>query len=108
MALSYSDSRAAGNDSETDYTSGVEQSITFTTSDRYWNLTVEIIPDIFTELNETFTAVLMSVFLSRTTGGVVLKLTDQERARLVTNPDTATVNILDDDGISLVLSPHQA
>ena len=99
--LVYSDSCAIGNGSEADYTSVMEQSITFTTSDRYWNLTVQITPDIFTELNETFTTVLSSVLLTHIAGGVAIELTDQERARLILNPDAATVNILDDDGISL-------
>ena len=49
---------------------------------------------------------LSLVFLSRTAGGVAIELTDQERARLVRDPDTATVNILDDDGISLCISPQ--
>ena len=68
---------------------------------------VQILPDNFTEFNETFTAVLSSVFLARTVGGVAIELTDQESARLVRDPDTATVNILDDDGISLCISPCQ-
>ena len=62
------------------------------------DLTVQILADDFTEFNETFTAVLSSVFLARTAGGAAIELTDQERGRLIINPDTATVNILDDDG----------
>ena len=62
------------------------------------DLTVQIQADDFTEFNETFTAVLSSVFLARTAGGAAIELTDQERGRLIINPDTATVNILDDDG----------
>ena len=101
---------AAGNGSEADYTQVVEQSISFTSANRNQNhrLTVQIIPDDFTEFSKTFTAVLTSVFLSYTTDGAAIELTDQERARLVRDPDTATVNILDDDGISLCISPHQA
>ena len=62
------------------------------------DLTVQIQADDFTEFNETFTTVLSSVFLARTAGGAAIELTDQERGRLIINPDTATVNILDDDG----------
>ena len=95
-----------GSDSggETDYVSVVYQSISFTSADRNHDVTVQITSDNFTEFNENFTAVLTSVFLSRTTGGVAIELTDQERPRLVRDPDTATVNILDDDGISLCIS----
>ena len=95
-----------GNGSEADYTSVVDQSISFTSANKNRDLTVQITPDNFTELNEIFTAVLTSVFLSRTAGGTVIELTDQEKARLVRDPDTATVNILDDDGISLCTSPQ--
>ena len=93
-----------GNGSEADYTSVIDQSISFTSANR--DLTVQITSDNFTELNETFSAVLTSVFLSRTAGGVALELTDQESARLVRDSHTATVNILDDDGISLCTSPQ--
>ena len=98
-----SDLCAAGNDSEADYTSVVEQSISFTSANRIQDLMVQIVPDNFTEFNETFRAVLTSVFLARTAGGVALELTDQESAHLILNPDTATVNILDDDGIGLCI-----
>ena len=62
------------------------------------DLTVQILSDDFAEFNETFMAVLSSVFLAHIAGGAAIELTDQERARLILNPDTATVNILDDDG----------
>ena len=88
----------AASGGEADYDSVVDQSISFTSSNRDRDLTVQITPDNFTELSENFTAVLTSVFLSRTAGGVAIELTDQERVRLILNPDTATVNILDDDG----------
>ena len=87
-----------GSGGEADYVSVVDQSISFTSADRIQDLTVQITPDDFTEFNETFTAVLRSVFLARTAGGVAIELTGQESARLVRDPDTATVNILDDDG----------
>ena len=61
-------------------------------------LTVQILADNFTEFNKTFTAVLSSVFLARTPGGAAIELTNQERGHLIINPDTATVDILDDDG----------
>ena len=76
----------------------MDQTISFTSSNRMQDLTVQILSDDFTELNETFTAVLSSVFLAETAGGAAIELTDQERARLIVNPDTATINILDDDG----------
>ena len=87
-----------GSGVEADYNSVVEQSISFTTADTVQNLSVQILPDDFTELNESFSTVLTSVFLARTAGGVSIDLSDQERARLIRNPDTANVDILDDDG----------
>ena len=78
----------------------MEQSISFTTTDTVQNLSVQIVSDDITELNESFSAVLTSVFLARTAGGAAIDLSDQERARLIRNPDIANVNILDDDGIS--------
>ena len=76
----------------------MEQSISFTSANRIQDLTVEIVDDSFTELNEAFSAVLTSVFLARAAGGAAIDLSDQERARLIRAPDTADVNILDDDG----------
>ena len=87
-----------GGGSEADYISVVEQSISFTTANAMQNLPVQIVPDDFTELNESFSAVLTSVFLARTAGGAAIDLSDQERARLIRSPDTANVTILDDDG----------
>ena len=77
----------------------VEQSISFTSTNRNQDLTVGIVNDSFTELNETFSAVLTSVFLARVAGGAAIDLSDQERARLIRDPDTANVNILDDDSM---------
>ena len=76
----------------------MDQSIFFTSTNRIQDLPVGIINDNFTEANEAFSAVLSSVFLSRVAGGVAIDLSDQERARLVRDPDTAIVNILDNDG----------
>jgi hypothetical protein len=76
----------------------VDQTISFTNADRIRDLTVQILSDGFTEFNETFTAILSSVFLAGTAGGAAIELTDQESARLIINPDIATVDILDDDG----------
>ena len=76
----------------------MDQTISFTSANRRQDLTVQILSDDFTEFKETFTAVLSSVFLVDTSGGAAIELTDQERARLIVSPDTATVNILDDDG----------
>ena len=78
-----------------------DQSIIFSSANRRQDLTVQILSDDFTEVYETFTAVLSSMFLADTAGGAAIKLTDQERARLIVNPANATINILDDDGISL-------
>ena len=88
----------SGGAHDADYVSVVDQSLSFTSANRNQDLTVQITKDDFTEFNENFTAVLTSVFLSHTAGGVAIELTDQERARLILNPDTATINILDDDG----------
>ena len=82
-----------------DYISGVNQSIIFSSTNRNHDLTVQILSDNFTEMYETFTAVLSSVFLADTADGAAIELTGQERARLIVNPDTATVIILDDDGM---------
>ena len=87
-----------GSGSEADYISVVDQSFSFTAANRLQDLTVQIVSDDFTELNESFSAVLTSVFLARTAGGAAIDLSDQERARLILNPDTATVTIRDDDG----------
>ena len=76
----------------------MDQTISFTSANRMQDLTFQILSDDFTEFNETFIAVLSSVFLADTAGGAAIELTDQERARLIVNPDTATVDILDDDG----------
>ena len=70
------------------------------TANRIQNIPIHIVSDDITELNESFSAVLASVFLARTAGGVAIDLSNQEIARLIRNPDTASVNILDDDGIS--------
>ena len=82
----------------------VEQSISFTSANRIQDLTVGIVNDSFTELNEAFSAVLTSVFLARAAGGAAIDLSDQERARLIRDPDTANVTILDDDSNSCIHS----
>ena len=79
----------------------MEQSISFTSANTIQDITVGIVNDPFTELNETFSAVLTSVFLARAAGGAAIDLSDQESARLIRDPDTANVNILDDDGINV-------
>ena len=78
----------------------MEQSISFTSANRIQDLTVRIVNDSFTELNEAFSAVLTSVLLAHAAGGAAIDLSDQERARLIRAPDTANVNIMDDDGIN--------
>ena len=85
-----------GSGGEADYVP-IEVSISFTFTIEI-RVRIEISRDNFTELREFFRALLRSVFLSHTAGGAAIELTDQESARLILNPDTATVNILDDDG----------
>ena len=63
------------------------------------DLTIQITSDNFTELNEIFFAELSSVFLANEAGGPAINLSDQESARLILDPDTANVTILDDDGM---------
>ena len=75
------------------------QQLSFTNTDRMQTLTVQITSDSFTELNETFSAELSSVFLATEAGGPAIVLSDQERDRLILDPDTANVTILDDDGM---------
>ena len=70
----------------------------FTNTERNQNLTVQVVSDSFKEFNETFSATLESVFLAHATNGQALVLSDQEAARLVLNPDSASITILDDDG----------
>ena len=65
------------------------------------DLTIQITSDGFTELNETFSVELSSVFLATEAGGPAIVLSDQESARLILDPDTADVTILDDDGMQL-------
>ena len=75
----------------------METSISFP-SIRIRDVLIGILQDIFKELKEFFRVWLRSLFISRTAGGAPIELTDQESARLILNPDTATVDILDDDG----------
>ena len=82
----------------------VEQSISFTSANRIQELTIGIVNDSFTELNEAFLAELSSVFLARAAGGAAIDRSDQERARLIRDPDTANVNIMDDDSNSCIHS----
>ena len=77
----------------------IDQSITFSSANRLQDLTIQILSDNFTEIYESFTVVLSSVFLAETAGGAAIELSDQERARLIVNPATATVIILDNDGM---------
>ena len=74
------------------------QQLSFTSLDTSQALTVQIDADSFTELNETFSAVLSSVFLADVAGGQSIDLTDQESSRLILNPNSAMVTIDDDDG----------
>ena len=75
------------------------QQLLFTNTDRMQDLTIGIVSDSFTELNETFSTELSSVFLATEAGGQATVLSNQESARLILDPDTADVIILDDDGM---------
>jgi hypothetical protein len=81
---------------EADYGSIANLSISFTSASN--RISIQIVQDVFTEINETFSVVLSSVFLTRSTGGAIIDLSDQERARLILIPNITTVIILDDDG----------
>ena len=89
-----------GSGDEADYTSIVAQQLSFTNIERNRDLTVQIASDVFTEFSETFSVLLSSAFLANTAGGPAIDLSDQESARLVLNPDSADVTILDDDSRS--------
>ena len=88
-----------GSGDEADYSQVVAQMFFFTNTDRNRDLSIDIISDTFTEYNETFSATLDSVFLATQANGQPLLLSDQERDRLIRDPDTASVTILDDDGM---------
>ena len=85
-----------------DYTPVVAQVVSFTNSNRNEVLIIPILSDTFTEYNETFSAMLDSVFLATQANGQPLDLSNQERARLILDPDTASVTILDDDGMYFI------
>ena len=89
----------SGSGAEADYVSIVAQELSFTSFQTSQALNVQINSDSFTELSETFSAVLSSVFLANTAGGPAISLSSLESDRLIRNPDSATVTILDDDGV---------
>ena len=91
-----------GSGDEADYTPVVAQAFSFTNSDRNRDLSIDIVSDTFTEYNETFSAMLDSVFLATQANGPQLVLSIQESARLILDPDTASVTILDDDGMYFI------
>ena len=90
---------STGSSVEVDYVPIVTQQLPFTNTDRMQDLTVQIVSDGFTELNETFSVELSSVFLATESGGPAIVLSDQESARLILDPDAADVTILDGDGM---------
>ncbi len=81
---------------EADYGSIANLSISFTSASN--RISIQIVQDVYTEINETFSVVLSSVLLTHSTGGATNDLSDQERARLILIPNITTVKILDDDG----------
>ena len=74
------------------------RSVSVTNIDRIQSVFVTIVGDSFTEFNETFSAILSSVFLANTVGGQAIPLLAQELSRLVLAPNMADITILDDDG----------
>ena len=93
-----------GSGDEADYSQVVAQALSFTNSDRNQDLSIDIVSDSFIEYSETFSAVLDSVFLATQANGQPLDLSDQERARLILNPNTASVIIVDDDSMHFIVS----
>ena len=78
------------------------QQLPFTDTDRLQVLTVQIISDAFIELFETFSVELSSVLLATEAGGRAIVLSDQESARLIQDPATTSVTILDDDSMKVL------
>ena len=87
-----------GSGDEADYDSIVAQSVSFTNIDRSQNVLITIFGDSFTEINETFSAMLSSVFIADSAGGQAMPLSAQELSRLFLSPNMADITILDDDG----------
>ena len=87
-----------GSGAEADYNPVKDQSISFTILNNNQSFNVQLRADGFIEMSETFFALLTSAFLAEVAGGDAIDISDQESARLILNPDTANVTILDDDG----------
>ena len=81
---------------EADYGSVVDQQITFTEFTRLQQVVVDIIDDDFTENSEMFGATLSNVVVL--VDGVEQSLAASEASRIIVEPDTASVEILDNDG----------
>ena len=71
--------------------------VTFTAGNRINSVTITIIPNNSTESSEEFTITLDKIILLHR--GIMLNLSEEERARLVLNPGIAAVKIIDDDGM---------
>ena len=76
--------------------------------DSFYHLTIAILylitgVEADTRFTETFSLELLSVFLATEAEGQAIDLSDQERDRLILDPDAANVTILDDDGMQLHL-----
>ena len=71
--------------------------VTFIAGNRVNSVIIPIIPNNSTESNEEFTITLDKVILLH--GGIMLNLSEEERARLILKPGITVVKIIDDDGM---------
>ena len=81
---------------EADYGSVIDQQITFTEFTRLQQVAVDIVDDDFTENSEMFGATLSNIVVL--VDGVEQTLAASEASRIIVEPDTASVEILDNDG----------
>ena len=81
---------------EADYGSVIDQRITFTEFTRFEQVTVDIVDNDFTENSEIFGTTLSNIVVL--VDGVERTLAASEASRIIVEPDTASVEILDNDG----------
>lgn len=81
---------------EADYVSVIDQQITFTEFTKVQQVAVDIFDDDFTENSEMFGATLSNLVVL--VDGVEQTLAASEASRITVQPDTANVEILDNDG----------
>ena len=90
-----------------DFRSISQQTISFAESSRTETVPITIVNDAFPETNETFRVRLGSPAVL--IGGAEHTLTDDEAARIQIQPETATVEIQDNDGKhinAVIVSSH--